>query len=276
MILVLYVPALHQGYLELFAKYKTAETLYILDQDVIDEFPLTAREIRSIPPPTMRDLLLKANYFPAVELANKKVLADLSASKQDIILSNDTMADWLQGQYFSKHKVKQESIFLRYDEKLIKKARQEVEYTGAISRKQFDRQVMGQLAKEKVRSGDYFLWLAAAIIKEGQILAIDHNHRMPTEQEMHLVGDPRNFIKYGTDSHQRTVLHAEQALIAECARKGIPTDGASLYATIFPCPDCSQLIAKAGIKKLYFQGGYSQLSSTDIFKLFEIEVIKVI
>lgn len=53
----------------------------------------------------------------------------------------------------------------------------------------------------------------------------------------------------------RTV-HAERNALAQCARLGISTEGASIYVTHFPCLDCMKQIIRSGIKHIYFREHY--------------------
>ena len=53
-------------------------------------------------------------------------------------------------------------------------------------------------------------------------------------------------------------LHAEQNLIAYCARNGINTDQTTLYVTTSPCSDCSKLIVAAGIKEVCYIEKYDR------------------
>jgi dCMP deaminase len=45
--------------------------------------------------------------------------------------------------------------------------------------------------------------------------------------------------------------HAEASAVANAARLGRSTKGASLVATMFPCPLCAALLINAGVKKVY-------------------------
>ena len=45
-------------------------------------------------------------------------------------------------------------------------------------------------------------------------------------------------------------VHAEQNVIATCARLGIRTEGCTLVCTHFPCSTCSGSIIQAGIKRV--------------------------
>lgn len=47
------------------------------------------------------------------------------------------------------------------------------------------------------------------------------------------------------------VCHAEQNVIASCAREGISTKGRIMIVTHPPCVDCAKLIIQSGIKKVY-------------------------
>lgn len=52
-------------------------------------------------------------------------------------------------------------------------------------------------------------------------------------------------------------VHAELNAIAYAARRGIPTDGATLYCTHRPCVACGQAIVSAGIVAVYWSHDYS-------------------
>lgn len=281
-VLVLYIPAIHQGYINLFEKYKgRIDTLYVLDQGVIDNYPLAKREIRQLAPETAVQIALNLlDYFGTVESAGKAKLIELAKqSDTTIVTSTEYIADSIIKQYFShfpQERIIQEPIFLRYDENTVKNARQEVQFKGTITKDKIHERLMSRAETAKGKSADYFLQVGAILVPKDHELIVSTNQRMPAPHQMHSVGDPRNYMPYGTESHIRTVLHAEQGLIAQAAREGVKIDGASLYVTTFPCPDCVNNLAEAGIKKLYFKDGYSHLSSEDVLKAYNIEVIKVI
>jgi dCMP deaminase len=277
MTIVLYVPALHRGYVELFKKYQDQQPrLLLVGEELLAQFPRTLREVRSISPEIMQTLLRPSGYFSDVSIATPALLAKLAEkSDESTVLAEDAISQLLAEQYFGQHRVIKESIFLRYDENITKNTRKEVDFDGTISQDEFDRSVINQLEAIKEQSSDHFLRVAAAIVKDGKVLAATYNHRLPSPHDHYLVGDVRNFVDYGTDPHLRTTLHAEQSVLAECAKKGIATDGASIYMTTFACPDCCNIIAEAGLVKVYFKDGYSQLSSDQTLRHYGIEIIKV-
>lgn len=60
----------------------------------------------------------------------------------------------------------------------------------------------------------------------------------------------------GRQSCVRTV-HAEANAIAQAARYGSGTEGASIYTTASPCYDCAKIIINAGIVAIYCKEFYS-------------------
>lgn len=59
-----------------------------------------------------------------------------------------------------------------------------------------------------------------------------------------------------------TCVHAEVNAIAQCARYGQATAGASIYTTTKPCLDCVKLMAVAGIIKVVYAEDYPALYET--------------
>lgn len=48
----------------------------------------------------------------------------------------------------------------------------------------------------------------------------------------------------------KVCIHSEQNALMQCAKLGIPTDGADLYVNADVCMTCAKLILAAGIKKV--------------------------
>lgn len=61
---------------------------------------------------------------------------------------------------------------------------------------------------------------------------------------------------YGDDSKNHRLpedcraVHSEIDAITRCARQGIPTEGATIYITRYPCEACARAIVQAGIKNV--------------------------
>lgn len=280
-VLILYIPALHESYIQLFNRYTgRADVLYILGTDVINQFPILEREIRAMQPETVKQLLKSADYFPHVEIADSVTLEQIAQDTScEIVMTDEHISDELRAKYFTERDVTVETLFLRIDEKIVKAARKEIEYTGMVTEKEFDKEIMQKALTEAERSSDWFMRVGAALILNDSLIDTAHNTRMPSPHEPWAVGDPRMFIANapgGNEYHRQASLHAEQTLIAHAARDGVAIKGASMYVSVFPCATCVNCMAEAGIKRCYFKDGYCEAWSTDVFKAYDMEVIKVV
>lgn len=61
---------------------------------------------------------------------------------------------------------------------------------------------------------------------------------------------------YVVDGHCLRTIHAEMNAVLQCSKFGIPTDGAEIYVTDFPCLQCTKSLLQAGIKKIYYMRNY--------------------
>lgn len=275
--LVLYVPALHAGYIQLFEKYRGAE-LYILGPEILDKFPILKREIRAIDPQKMFEFLAKSGYFNAVHLATDSNLRKLVASGATVILAIDPISDWLIDLCFHHSNVIWENVFLRFSEQHVKTAYGEAQYDYQTTHDEFYQKVLEKVLGQAERSSDWFRQTATALILNDPIprlVTTAHNQRMPSPHSSWLVGDPRMYIPYGEQPELRTTLHAEQVVIARAASDGIRTRGASILTKVYPCPDCANLIVAAAIKRVYFYEGYSALLTHETFEVYGVEVWKI-
>ena len=58
------------------------------------------------------------------------------------------------------------------------------------------------------------------------------------------------------DGHEQNTVHAEQNAIADCAKRGILTDGATAYITHYPCINCTKILISAGITEIKYNEDY--------------------
>ena len=72
----------------------------------------------------------------------------------------------------------------------------------------------------------------------------------------------------GTQSrHCIRTSHNEENAIAQAARMGISTEGATLYCMMTPCYTCAKLIINSGIKRVVAEKDYhAGTRSKEIFK----------
>jgi len=58
------------------------------------------------------------------------------------------------------------------------------------------------------------------------------------------------------DGHEQNTVHAEQNAIADCAKRGILTDGATAYITHYPCINCIKILISAGVISVKYNEDY--------------------
>ncbi len=91
------------------------------------------------------------------------------------------------------------------------------------------------------------LQVGAVLVKENRILANAWNGT---------IAGMENCCELPDGSTSEFVLHAEQNIIAFSSKRGISTDGCTLYITHSPCKQCSKLIAQSGIKRVVYNEKY--------------------
>lgn len=70
-------------------------------------------------------------------------------------------------------------------------------------------------------------------------------------------------------------IHAEQNAIIQAAFHGVSIKDAVLFCTNLPCSICAKMIINAGIKRIYFQSGYTDPMSEEMLSEAGVEVIKI-
>ena len=268
--LVVYVPAIHAGYLALFEKY---ERIYILGDDVLEKtsrFKYLERDLRRFDAETVQKLLQTLYPEKEVSVATENALRSIS---EEVAMPEDEISREIADAYFLKNTVF-EPIFLRWSKEFATKEAS-VQKERTISRESFDTEMMAHAQELTTKSSDWWRQIGAVIVKDGAVVVEAYNKRLPTEYTQDAYGDPRSNFDAGKYIELASTIHSESFAIAHAAKKGIPLDGASMYVTTFPCPVCAKSIAMAGIKKLYYRDGYSLLDAEKILTMFGVEIIQV-
>ena len=109
---------------------------------------------------------------------------------------------------------------------------------------------MGFAEQAAKKSHDQETKVGAALvdIESGAIKAIGYNGFVRGAKDKELPKVRPGKYKY--------MVHAEQNLIANCARMGISMKGCELYCTLSPCTSCMRLLFQCGIKKVYVKELY--------------------
>jgi len=269
--LILFLPALHQGYLDLIEKY---DAVYLLDDSVLrnlSRFQYLERDLRRFDPLVAKRAIQALYPEKEVVVANEVTLCSIDG---DIALPEDEISEELKERFLKGKTVTSVPVFLRWN-KTITLKETEPHPERVISTDECDRENMGIAAALSGKSSDWWRQIGAVVVKDGAIVTEAHNKRLPTEYTQDAYGDPRSNFDAGESIELASTIHAEAHAIAHAAKKGVPLDGASMYVTTYPCPVCAKSIAMSGIKKLYYRDGYSLFDAEKILNTFGVEVIQV-
>lgn len=269
--LILYIPVVHRGYLELLEKNnKVIQKLYILGDDIVSSVS-KYKEIRSLPPLFTKKLIEGLGFSFKVQVLTKNKISKISV--KEIFSASDAISKKFIRKYFPKRKVNYTSVFLSWDEKAVISPIPPAYDTESFSK--FDKKIMHLTRTVGGKSSDWWRRVGVLVVKNKKIIARAHNHYLPSENTPYIDGNPRDFIKAGTLGFLSSSVHAEQAVISEAARLGKSLRGTDLYINSYPCPTCAKLMGIAGIKRCFFSGGNAYLRVDEVFKAVGIKTILV-
>ena len=284
-IILAYVPVLHEGYRLFFEENKETNEVYLLDKGFLIQFSklnYIKKDIRALDSNLVAAALKKWGIKATIKTVKQTIdMPDFETLKEEgtkIILGNDDIGRFLQTKYledWNKEQLKVAPVFLRWDKNLAKK---KVEFNPRvkISREAFEQEAMKLAFRETEKSADWWRRVGTVIMRDGEVLLAGFNRHLPHNDQPYRSGDPRSCFSSGIDIEMASSIHAEAAVIASAAKRGIKLEGASIFVSTFPCPVCAKQIAYSGIKKLYYAKGYTLLDGLDILKAFDVEIIQVL
>lgn len=267
-LLIAFVPVLHQGYLEFFSQH--GGELGILGSDIIAKITPLTRDLRTLDPELMKRAIESLSVMQSVRILSADDLRALQGV--DVTMPDDEISHHLA----AAHQLRATfaSYFLRWD-KMPATANKIPEHHQATNVDELHRMFMRQAQAEARCSADWWRQVGAIVAGDGKTVFAGHNHHLPTDFHLMQNGDPRSNFNAGERIDISTAIHAEASLIARAACDGVSLKGSSMYVTTFPCPNCARLIAKSGIKRVYYAAGYSLLDAEDILKAHDVELIYV-
>jgi len=272
--IISYIPALHRGYIDFFRKY-SGGMLYVLDEELVREVPRMERDIRALKPGEVQTLLEGLKIFERIVVLNKSTFAELQNQTLPIVLPDEDVNRHFAEAYLPEKKVEFVSVFLRWDKQISTKEF-EVPPDRVISYDEADREMMSAASAEATKSPDWWRQIGAIAVRDGKILLASFNKPVPSKDyTLGPFGDPRSNFDAGEHFELAKTIHAEAAVIAEAACRGIALAGASLYVTTFPCPVCAKSIAAADITRVYYAKGYSLLDAEDVLRAYGVEIVLV-
>lgn len=112
--------------------------------------------------------------------------------------------------------------------------------------------------------------VGAVIVKDHRVLATGYNGSIKGAAHCDDAGC-LIVMKDDRESCERTV-HAELNAIIQCATNGVPSAGATMYCTDFPCVSCAKAVVQAGVKRLVYLADYPDRHSIEILTAGDVLV----
>jgi dCMP deaminase len=278
---VAYIPILHAGYLD-FLRKSDAPVNYLLGREVLsalpDEFDYVRRKdaIRALPCGALAVALSALLPESCVHIAEVETFEMIRASFRRVVMPDEDVSRYIGETYLKGMEVVYLPVFLRWDRQSVTKQEAASASAGfVVSSSELDRVFLGEAKKKAARSMDWWRQVGAVLVKDGKVIYAANNHHTPHPEAINAFGDPRSLFNRGVRMECSTAEHAEATIIAAAACEGLSLEGASLYATDFPCPQCARLVAYSGIKKCFFSGGYSVLDGADEMRRQGVELVYV-
>ncbi len=271
-LLILYIPVIHSGYLEIVKKYQWVQTFYVLGHDFVEELAGHV-ELRALDPEIAKKLLVSFVGDLDVKVFDREEMSRIINTKVEfnVVTAEEEITRRFVERYLPGVEVTFENTFLRWEESNVLSFH-DVPY-DRVSVSEEDRRHMNDAGIESQSSSDWWRRVGSVLVGPDGRIFKGYNKHVPTEYTPYINGDPRDSIKAGTRSEFSSAIHSEKAVFAEVLRPIL--SGADLYVTVFPCPDCAKLIAFSGVKRLFFKGGHASLDGADILKAKGVEIIKV-
>lgn len=144
------------------------------------------------------------------------------------------------------------------------------------SHKYSDAEIFQILEKKRKESWDWIGQPTAALVKNGEILALAHNRVVPYESYQMHFGSLRELMQTPAQEMMETQMtnHAETELMEIARRLSIKLQGVALYASIFPCPICAKMISRTPIKRIVYSQDHN-LGNTFGYKVLEKSGVKL-
>lgn len=120
------------------------------------------------------------------------------------------------------------------------------------------------MAKEMAEmSYDPDTQVGCVLVKDSQIISQGWNGTSAGED---------NTCKDSNGHTLDNVIHAEMNCLCRCTKKGISTEGSSLFITHSPCFNCAKMIYLSGVKEVYFINKWKDEKPIEYLKSHGIKI----
>jgi dCMP deaminase len=118
------------------------------------------------------------------------------------------------------------------------------------------------------------LHVGAIVVKDDRIISIGYNG-MPAGWDNNCEDETRYEDGGVILKTKPEVLHAETNAIAKLARSNESGLGADIFVTHAPCLDCAKLIYQSGIRAVYYDKDYRDITGLEFLKKSGVAVEKL-
>ena len=274
--IVLYMPALHRGYIDLISNDGRPDSIFLISEKILKEEDedlawLFEKDLRAVSSKEMQKALTALGLSDSVDILNE---TNLRGYENVIIPDDDEIVEKVLSRFYPQIVPIKKKWFIRWGRKTVLSQREPVP-EAVISENEFDKKIMEKIFQIAEKSSDWWRQVAVMIFPIKGDPIIGFNHHLPHAQAPYINGDPRTNFKPGEHIELSTAGHAERSALGYATKKGIALQDASMFVTTFPCPACAYAIIDSGIKLLYYCEGYSQMGAAETLKAAGVSIIFV-
>ncbi|HEV3047225.1 MAG TPA: deaminase [Solirubrobacteraceae bacterium] len=273
-VVLAYIPVLHEGYRRFLHAHGAGRELYLIGPELYRDYRPLAKDIRALDARLVARALAAWGICARVSVLDEQGARELALRAPRLTLPAEDISYRIVERYFERCEVSYDTVFLRWDKTrtvqlLRPRVRPSLEPDPLLA------ELVGAAEQCAAGSVDWWRQVGAAIRYRDGAVACARNEHEPHPLSAYAVGDPRANFHKGVALELGTATHAEARLIAQAARDGVRTRGATMYVTDFPCPPCAKLLAHAGIERLYFRAGYAVLDGQDVLECAGVELVQL-
>jgi dCMP deaminase len=273
-VVVAYIPVLHDGYRRFLEAHGRGRRAFVIGPELYADHRPLAKDIRCLDAELAARAIASWGICSDVGVLDLDAALILASESPSLVMPAEDVSYRIVDRYFDRCAVMYDTVFLRWDKSKTVQLLA-VGDVPVVTEDQAFSDIATRAEVEAARSRDWWRQVGAAIrFANGEVASAGNEH-LPHPLSAYAAGDPRsNFFK-GVHLELSTATHAEARLIADAARRGVPTEDAVVYVTDFPCPPCAKLLAGAGVARLYFRTGYAVLDGRDVLEAAGVEIIRV-
>jgi dCMP deaminase len=292
-VLLLYVPVLHRGYLDVMERYRSLNrTCVLIGTSALDSLikePLDDQgesvsapraaigyiRKKDLPIRGLDEAFVKAAIEATGWFGSVSILTQPDRRQTHLVAPDEDVTRLAAKGYFPNAIAEFIPVRLRYDRLGIERI-DPIPDGLTVTTDEAHQALMGKAENAAAMSRDWWLQVGALIARDGQPLLTAYNQAALDPDWPAAMGDPRSCFSRGESPEVSIVLHAERGLVAQAARAGIALNGTDAYVTHFPCVTCAASLAQAGVRRVFFRHGFSRLGGADVLRADGVEIVQVV